>query len=358
MKDRPDLVHICQGHEKWDALVLTAGNEKHVEAFQVQIKNEPGIYKLVERVFVIKDEPENVKIGSGGATLHCLDKLYKEFNENLYNLRIILIHSGGYSQRLPHVSALGKVFLLMPNGLTFLEMKIRSYENVLRHMSSGILICASDTFEWFSSIDLEKSGDFTLFAHESTIEIAEQHGVYIVDGNSSLKSVLQKPSEEEMKNTNAIQENGLALTDGCYIIHKNIIQRLLELRKKNGNVSCEVCAYGDFMRPLGSEPILDYLNVKDQELAFWRSELKNSLTNLNTIVINLGPQSFFHLGTIDEMLRHFDPNSIFGKKFLRKYECSNILYSDIEHPEMINPKTFVQYCAIKDKSQKFEVVWS
>jgi ADP-glucose pyrophosphorylase len=101
-------------------------------------------------------------------------------------------------------------------------------------MSTGILICASDTFEWFTSIDLEKSGDFTLFAHESTIEIAKQHGVYIVDGNSNLKSVLQKPSEEEMKNTNAIRENGLALTDGCYIIHKNVIQRLLELRKKIG----------------------------------------------------------------------------------------------------------------------------
>lgn len=64
MKDRTDLVHICSNHEKWDALVLTAGNDKHVEAFNVQIKNEPGISKLVERVFVVKDEPEGVKIGN------------------------------------------------------------------------------------------------------------------------------------------------------------------------------------------------------------------------------------------------------------------------------------------------------
>jgi hypothetical protein len=40
---------------------------------------------------------------------------------------VLLLHSGGLCQRLPHVSAHGKAFMLVPDGRTLLELKLETY---------------------------------------------------------------------------------------------------------------------------------------------------------------------------------------------------------------------------------------
>ena len=54
-------------------------------------------------------------MGSGGATLEVLKYLHEQ-EETFDNLRVLVIHSGGDSKRVPQYSALGKLFSPVPHG--------------------------------------------------------------------------------------------------------------------------------------------------------------------------------------------------------------------------------------------------
>ena len=43
-----------------------------------------------------------------------------------YSAKVMLIHAGGYSQRLPNLSVLGKIFLTLPCGMyiSFTKMPV------------------------------------------------------------------------------------------------------------------------------------------------------------------------------------------------------------------------------------------
>lgn len=62
-------------------------------------------------------DPPGPKIGSGGSTLVVLDALSKAYGAHFKTMKILLLHAGGYSKRLPHVSACGKIFATLPIGV-------------------------------------------------------------------------------------------------------------------------------------------------------------------------------------------------------------------------------------------------
>jgi len=58
-------------------------------------------------------DPPGAKVGSGGATLLSLERLREIYSqEELDRFRVIMVHGGGASQRLPNHSAGGKVTFL------------------------------------------------------------------------------------------------------------------------------------------------------------------------------------------------------------------------------------------------------
>ena len=80
-------------------------------------------------------DPPGAKIGNGGATMHVLEQMEKTvgweelhkstcrlslvwltFTYTNYAARVLLLHAGGYSQRLPSVSVVGKIFMGIPCG--------------------------------------------------------------------------------------------------------------------------------------------------------------------------------------------------------------------------------------------------
>uniref|UniRef100_A0A915D1R7 L-fucokinase domain-containing protein n=1 Tax=Ditylenchus dipsaci TaxID=166011 RepID=A0A915D1R7_9BILA len=141
---------------KWDIVVLTAGNLKQKKALELQISAEHKQH--FKEHYVIRDQPPGVKIGSGGATLNALSFLHNIYGDVLFEKKILVLHSGGYSQRLPHVAALGKLFMLMPSGKTLFEHKLQSYRARVRCKHSP------------------------------------GHGVYVLNDDLKLEMVLQKPS--------------------------------------------------------------------------------------------------------------------------------------------------------------------
>ncbi|KAK5970967.1 Fucokinase domain-containing protein [Trichostrongylus colubriformis] len=172
----------------WDLLVLTAGNERQKCNFELLLA-EVDTTPYCRRTMVISDHPVDVKIGSGGATLNVL----RSIEDQAKGQKVLLIHSGGLSQRLPHISAFGKIFLTLPNSMTVLEAKLRSYKHLPHILPPGLLVAASDVLEDVSAFEkCNSTSDMVLFATESS---------------------LKKPSLDEMKAAGAILPSGNALTD-------------------------------------------------------------------------------------------------------------------------------------------------
>ena len=93
---------------KWDYVILTASNEQQAEGFRKQIE-ERRAFLPKETTFVAIPDRDGKRVGSGGATLEVLKYLHEQ-EESFDGLRILVIHSGGDSKRVPQYSALGKGF--------------------------------------------------------------------------------------------------------------------------------------------------------------------------------------------------------------------------------------------------------
>lgn len=92
---------------QWDYIVLTASNEEQANAFQSQItyRQNKNVLPCKTKYLVLPD-PDGKRVGSGGATLQVLQKLaeQEDIAGDFHNKRILVIHSGGDSKRVPQYS--------------------------------------------------------------------------------------------------------------------------------------------------------------------------------------------------------------------------------------------------------------
>ncbi|CAD6196355.1 unnamed protein product [Caenorhabditis auriculariae] len=285
-------------------------------------------------------------LSSGGATLEILRQLFKTTNfDNLKTEKVLIVHSGGFSQRMPHFSPFGKVFAHLPGGKTVLETKLGFYKELSEKLAPGVMITASDVLEDVSLFSEIGASDFLIFAHESSIEVATQHGVFVLDDDKKLKSVLQKPSDQELKSAGAILENGFVLTDSCFQMSWELCQRLVDSFEGFRPIKDELCCYGDFMRPLGTCPKLEYLQKSSEALLKPKTELVNIFKTVDARVFNLGENSFFHFGTCSEFLEHMAPASIFRRTF--DISPKNIIFSSLINCK-VPEETFIEFSKLEN----------
>ncbi|NXF10701.1 FPGT guanylyltransferase, partial [Smithornis capensis] len=286
-------------------------------------------------------------LGNGGSTLHVLQYLEDLYGDQLTSFTVLLIHSGGYSQRLPSASALGKLFMALPLGdprYQMLELKLAMYIDFPRHMKPGVLVTCSDDIELYSTgvtetITLDKPG-FTALAHPSDLAVGTTHGVFVLDPASfsgkggleyaSCQRFLHKPDVGTMRQSGAVcvreghssgdhGDLGMAsecvYTDSVFYMDHHTAKRLLMFYRQMGTLCCEIDAYGDFLQALGPGATPDYTNTtstvtkEDTGLVEVRQQLYSLLrgTALNVIVLN--NSQFYHIGTTQEYLFHFTAES-------------------------------------------------
>lgn len=84
----------------WNLVIITAISAQQKKCYEKQIQTKlernllPKCFK-----YLVYNDPDEAKIGSGGSSFHVLKKLSQEFsNEQLFKMKILLIHAGGYSQ--------------------------------------------------------------------------------------------------------------------------------------------------------------------------------------------------------------------------------------------------------------------
>ncbi|XP_065697909.2 fucose-1-phosphate guanylyltransferase, partial [Patagioenas fasciata] len=322
--------------EFWDVVAVTAADEEQARAYRQQLaeKLRRGELPRGARYHVFADPP-GAKIGNGGSTLHVLQCLEDLYGDKWTSFVVLLIHSGGYSQRLPNASALGKIFTALPFGdpvYQMLELKLAMYIDFPTHMRPGILVTCSDDIELYSTgatetIMFDRPG-FTALAHPSDLTVGTTHGVFVLDPcgftgkggleYTSCRQFLHKPNVGTMRERGAVCVRGdseCVYTDSIFYMDHSVAKQLLMFYKEMGTVCCEIDAYGDFLQALGPGATPDYTKStgnmagKGSQLAEVRQKLYSLLkgTSLNVIVLN--NSKFYHIGTTQEYLFHFTSDS-------------------------------------------------
>lgn len=344
----------------WDLIVITAADEDQKSAFDAQLQGKFSRKELPLDcpIHVVADQP-GPKLGNGGSTLTSLEFLENEYKDELYTKRVIVIHAGGQSRRMPSTSILGKIFAAVPCGnpmYQMLDVKLAMYLPFLPKMPPGVFICCADDFLVYSiakktGSDEEKQSSwefsntgFTALAHPSTLAVGVKHGVYVVDSidkidttktiqQSDCLQVLQKPSEEEMHKRSAVLngknlqfpdgvkiKGSVAYTDSAYFFSMDIAKKFLQFLKTDGPITCEIDAYGDFLQALGPNSSIDYtrhtpnVTTPTPQLIPTREKIFNLLKDSTIQLLLMNASQFVHIGTTKEYIHYFCFDSKFQEE--------------------------------------------
>ncbi|XP_007426558.1 fucose-1-phosphate guanylyltransferase [Python bivittatus] len=389
-----------QTGEFWDVVVITAVDKKQEIAYQKQLSEKLKRKELPLGVgYHVFADPPGPKIGNGGSTLHALRCIEEHYGDKWDTLTIILIHSGGYSQRLPSASALGKIFTALPYGdpiYQMLDLKLAMYIDFPAYMNPGVLITCADDIELYNIdatevLRFDQPG-FTALAHPSSLTIGTTHGVFILEPPLHLTEkeleyrschlFLHKPSIEKMYQSGAVfkrsnyqgsssgelgdslVESEFVYTDSLFYIDHTTAKLLLAFYKQIGVLCYEIDAYGDFMQALGSGATKDYAKVekvaKESGLIEIREKIFTVLKGLPLNVILLNNSKFYHIGTTRECLFHFTSDrkmklemgllpNVFSicsntAEDLGKSAC--IIHSMLNSKCFVAPGSLVEYCRL------------
>jgi fucokinase len=240
---------MFRAREPWDYLVLTAANQTQAKAYETQIdfRRRLGQLAQVKHVLVVPDL-DGKRIGSGGSTIECLRQILERElpsfpggatpRDVLSSLRILIVHAGGDSRRLPAYSPGGKIFVPLP-GESFSSLGSslfdRLYE-VFRGLPAGkrgagqTVIAAGDALFLFDPTTLDLSGDgITVIGTHTSSEEAARHGVFCANADGTVRLVLQKPPLAEQIAAGALNRHGQAVLDvGLMSMDANASVQLLE----------------------------------------------------------------------------------------------------------------------------------
>ena len=221
----------------WDYVIVTASNEAQAKFYKTQLdlRHKLGLFEGVEQFLVVPD-PQGQRIGSGGSTILALLKVMRrefkilglagispgQIEETLNRLRILIIHAGGDSRRLPAYGPCGKIFTPIPGksdsalGNTIFDRQFPIYRELPPSESNKgqVVVTTGDVLLFFSPKEVKFQGNgLTGLGCLISPEQAKNHGVFSADRNGQVLHFLQKPSVSQQKEKGAINEQGQSLLD-------------------------------------------------------------------------------------------------------------------------------------------------
>jgi len=344
----------------WDVVALTSSSSDQSRGFRARLDalHDAGALPSERERYVVITDPPGPRVGSGGATMGVARELKSWFGEAWREKRVFVLHTGGHSERAPQYGTCGKAFADVPmdasgRGVpaTILEAQLVQLTPLAKTLPPGIFVSSADVFLEYDDAQGKFDDEtyasmqrgITALGHPSSVAIGEEHGVFACDADEVRERVramrageplapldcrkcLQKPSEEEMRKNGCVMrgyeadDDEWVLTDSCFHIGVDALEALIELDETKRDVlaGCEICAYGDFMQPLGKDADTSYLdrvehlasvtsttvNEKEARLRNARRAVADALHGRPLVIIPLLPSRFIHLGTIPEFLYH------------------------------------------------------
>lgn len=316
----------------WDYVVLTASNEAQARTYrnEIDVRLAEGTIPSNCKYVVLAD-PEGKRVGSGGATLNVLKHIALDDSasaEPFKNKKILVIHSGGDSKRVPQYSVCGKLFSPVPREMangkasTLFDEFLIVMASVSRRISEGMLILSGDVLLLFNplQLDLQFKGAAAISIKEG-VDVGKDHGVFLRGENNYVQKFLHKQTEETLRDLGAVNEAGnVDLDTGAVLLDTDVMNDLYSLISKDGvydeagfqtfvNDRARISFYGDFLYPLAVDATLeDYYEQAPEgdmcdELLSCRKAIWDKLSKYQMKVFSLSPAEFIHFGTTTELLQ-------------------------------------------------------
>lgn len=308
----------------WDYIILTASNEHQAEAFRLQIESRREYLPKRTKIGIIPDDG-GVRVGSGGATLSVLKWL--DSQGGWKGKRVLVIHSGGDSKRVPQYSALGKLFSPVPHMLpdgrssTLFDEFLIAISAVPGRIREGMLLLSGDVLLLFNPLLIDWSGSgAAVVSFKEDVETGKDHGVYLKGLDGNVKSFLHKQSIDTLRSVGAVNEAGCVDIDtGMILFGVDVLDSLWSLISSDQrldeskyrvfvNDKVRLSLYGDFQYPLAADSTLEqFYNEKPEgefspELHECRTAVWNVLSPYRLKLLRLAPAKFIHFGTTAEIL--------------------------------------------------------
>ncbi len=227
----------------FDLCILSAANETQAQGYRTRLnwRKQQGLYPHTD--FMVLADPEGRRIGSGGSTLFILRRLYELAGENFTaafsRKRILIIHSGGDSRRLPAYAACGKIFTPLPTRqpACLFDIAMNTYAALPSNLDGQVLIASGDVLLSFSAEQLQFADrGITGIAYPDDAQVAGRHGVFVPSRQAyqtpvPVKDFLQKPSSEELVHARALDYHQRAWVDtGIVHLAPDAVEALIQCR--------------------------------------------------------------------------------------------------------------------------------
>ena len=305
---------------KWDYVILTASNEQQAEGFRKQIDERKKFLPTGMKFVAIPDRGGK-RVGSGGATLEVLKYLHEQ-EEDFEGLRVLVIHSGGDSKRVPQYSALGKLFSPVPHKLpngrnsTLFDEFMISMSSVPSRIREGMVLLSGDVLLLFNPLQIDYNNvGAAAISFKENVETGKNHGVYLNGENGNVKCCLQKKSVEVLREVGAVNElDCVDIDTGALIFSTDMMRSLYSLiateedYDRHVNEKTRLSLYADFLYPLAEDSTLeDFYQEKPEgefceELTEARERVWKVLRPYRMKLLRLSPAKFIHFGTTREIL--------------------------------------------------------
>ena len=330
-------------HIAFDWLIVTASNESQAEGYRLQLQarrpQDNSGYALpgVRNVLVVPD-PHNARAGSGGSTFAALFELARllqshtshisSFRELLRNLRVLILHSGGDTQRLPEYSPSGKIFVpyshpplepLLPGRpvpTTLFDCILHDFVRCAP-ASPCLMIGAGDLY-----LDLAANAAGALsgalpagivgISAAASPERGTRHGVYVADASNRVQIFLQKPSLEQLTSSNAIRADGtVAIDTGALFADWNTLSRWMSAAGLAHAASLSPGLLKDILDArTGSIDLYEHIlpliaprSVAKPLNPALASRLQAVVADTPFSVLHIPHSKFLHIGTTRELLQ-------------------------------------------------------
>lgn len=313
----------------WDYVILTASNRHQAAVFRAQLAQREAADFLPSRThFAVVPDEGGKRVGSGGATLGVLRYIAQHTGKpDFAGLRILVIHSGGDSKRVPQYSALGKLFSPVPRELpdgrnsTLFDELLIGMASVPSRIREGMLLLSGDVLLLFNPLQINYSGDgAAAISFKEDVATGKNHGVFLRGEDGNVCKFLHKQTEEELRRQGAVNDRGKVDIDtGAVLFSADMMAALYSLICENGvysdekftalvNETVRLSLYGDFLYPLASASTLENFQKEKPEGSFCpeltraRIAVWNVLRPFRMKLLRLAPAKFIHFGTTREIM--------------------------------------------------------
>jgi fucokinase len=302
-----ELVTGARGAGRWwTAVVVTASSRHQAERYEAEIRRRREEGKLPQGArFLVSPDWQDRRMGSGGATLHALRALAADradAREWWRTQRVLMIHSGGDSRRLPQYSLSGKLFSALPvrtpwgEASTVFDETMALSAGWVEQMSAGLAVCSGDVVLTFDAaeLDWDRPGVCGV-AMRQPPAVGSQHGVYVTGEAGRVYGFLQKPSLAQVQAAGGLLEGGqVALDTGLLRFDAAVAARLAELAAEVTDPSApRVDLYEHFTMALtgqwapgdGDHPFLGRLAGALRGTPFWCSLVTGEFTHVGSTAL-------------------------------------------------------------------------